>query len=74
MPRVVESQEELASVSKDVFPALLGPVSRNEGKEVVDAERYATKWSSRGIEKAMMSVTHIARGVGPRREDNQLEG
>ena len=64
----------LTRVNNDVLPELLGPVSRNEGNEVVDVERYTTKWRSSGIESATRSVTQIARGVGPRRDDIQLEG
>lgn len=47
----------LTRVNNDVLPELLGPVSRNEGNEVVDVERYTTKWRSSGIESATRSVT-----------------
>lgn len=62
------------SVSKAVFPAPLGPISKNDGRVVEEAERYIAKWSTSGIASAMMNVMAIAKGDGPIREDSQLCG
>ena len=47
-------------------------MSRNEGRDVVDAERKTTTWRIRGIKIATIKVIAIASGVGASREDNQL--
>jgi hypothetical protein len=55
----------------DVFPALVGPIRKNEGREVAESERNTMKCSNNGIVSAMTSVMQIARGVGPSRADSQ---
>ena len=67
-------EQKYTSVSKAVFPAPLGPISKNDGRVVEEAERYIAKWSTSGIASAMMNVMAIAKGDGPIREDSQLCG
>ena len=64
----------LASVSNDVFPEPLGPISRKEGKVVAEVDRYITRCRNRGIESTRRAVIAMTRGEGPIKEVSRLSG
>ena len=65
---------DVTSVSNEVFPEPLGPISKKEGNDVAEVDRYITKCRNSGIESTRSAVIAITRGEGPIIDVSQLWG
>lgn len=64
----------LTSVSNEVFPEPLGPMSKKEGKVVADIDRYMTRCRNSGTESTRSAVIAMTNGEGPINEVSQPWG
>lgn len=55
----------LASVTNEVFPEPLGPISKKEGKVVAEVDRYNTRCRNSGTMSTRSAVIATTRGEGP---------